>query len=84
MAKMKAGRVRNAKVKGGQGIDVSDVADVVINPDGSVSVKVQQDGRITPGTDVVINLSDPDRTELKGRLDSNGGLTFPPGTVTVV
>ena len=82
MAKMKLGLVRNAKVKGRQGIDVSDVAVVEILSGGAVSIKrVQPDGRITPGTDVVITL--PDNTELKGKLDDRGELTFPPGTVTV-
>ena len=82
MAKMKLGPVRNAKVKGRQGIDVSDVAVVEILSGGAVSIKVvRPDGRITPGTDVVITL--PDNTELKGRLDQQGELKFPPGTVTV-
>ena len=69
MAKMKPGPVRNAKVKGRQGIDVSDVTVVEILSGGGVSIKgVRPDGRMTPGTDVVkITLPDNHRTQRQAR-----------------
>ena len=81
MAKIKAGR-DNAKVKVRGDVDISDIAVVTINPDGSVIIKVSRDGRITPGTDVIrVKLSNGD--PLEGKLSLRGELTLPPGTVAV-
>ena len=82
MGKFKPGIDSKAKVTVTLSTGETDFPAVVkILPDGSVNIKVRPDGRITPGTDAVITLSDG--TRINGKLDLGGEFTSPRGTVAV-